>query len=103
MAPTAAETRDAILRNARAAEHERLRIVARKNWPDLDDDQLDAKVRELQLEKLDAAGRLGRATQRDNAETGKLWKSMQPHVIGQLEDTLALVRAITCADDERAA
>lgn len=72
MAPTADEPiRDVIMRNARAAEKDRLRGIARGNWPDLNDDDLEVKVRELELDKLSKAGKLGRATQQRHIELGR--------------------------------
>jgi hypothetical protein len=107
---TAAETRQAILRNARAAEHERLRTVARQRWPHLDDDGLEDAVRRLELEKLSAAGAKGRAKQRGHGETGRAWLATRPTIEARLEELLHLVRGIgdagdaqTTGDDEAAA
>lgn len=81
----AADTRDEILRNARAQERERLRNIARGNWPDLDHADLEAKVDELEVEKMRAAGRRGRAAQHHAAQLGKQWAALRP----ELEDLLS--------------
>lgn len=94
MAPTAAETRDAILRNARAAERERLRNLARAKFGDLTDDELDAKVRELDLEKLSRAGQAGRRSQLRNADIGKTWLALEDELVVRIEGVLALARLI---------
>jgi hypothetical protein len=100
MAPTAAETTAAILRNARAAERERLRNIARHRWPDLTDDDLEDKVRELQVEKLREAGRRGRASQQANAVLGRDLRAVHPWLLASLEDLLTVVRSLTPADDQ---
>lgn len=87
------ETRQAILRNARAAERERLRNLATANFPELTGDDLEAKVRELEVAKLRDAGRLGRRTQHDQARIGRTWAALRPDVEDRLEDLLAIVRS----------
>jgi hypothetical protein len=58
------DIRRRILGNARAAESERLRNVARVQLgADASDDEVQARAAELLREKLSAAGRLGRARQ----------------------------------------
>lgn len=88
-----AETRHAILRNARAHERARLRTLAQKNWPELGDDELEDKIRELEVAKLREAGRRGRATQHDQARIGRAWAALRPDVEDRLEDLLAIVRS----------
>lgn len=68
------------LRNARAAERERLRNIARRNWPQLDGDDLEAKVRELEIDKLRAAGRRGRATQQHLTNLGAAFAAAHPEL-----------------------
>lgn len=100
MPPTAAETREAILRNARAAERARLRNLARAQFPHLDDEQLDAKVRELDHEKLARAGRAGRRRQQHNADVGKTWLLLEDDLVGRIEDILHIARMIAAANTE---
>jgi hypothetical protein len=103
MAPTAAETREAILRNARAAERERLRNLARTKFGDLTDDELDAKVRELDLEKLSRAGQAGRRSQLRNAEVGKTWLTLEDELLLRIEDLLTVARLIANPPTDEAA
>jgi hypothetical protein len=88
-----------ILRNARAAERERLRNLALAQQPDLDGHELDLKVRELEVAKLRDAGRKGRASQAYLARVGRTWAATRPEVEDRLEALLALVRSTT-PDDE---
>lgn len=88
---TEADTRHAILRNARAQEHERLLNLAKTRWPDLTGDDLEAKVRELEVAKLSEAGRKGRATQHEQARIGRAWIAMRDDVYDRLETLLAIV------------
>lgn len=85
-------TTEAILRNARAAENERLRNVARTTWPQLNEQDLEDKVRELQTEKLREAGRLGRAKQQQNADAGREWITLRPELEQALEQLLRRIR-----------
>lgn len=88
-----ADTRDEILRNARSQERERLRNIARKNWPDLDGDDLEDKVRELESEKMRAAGRRGRAAQLQSERVGRQWQTLRPELEDLLQRALIIVRA----------
>jgi hypothetical protein len=101
MAPPAEEVTAAILRNARAAERERLRNIARHRWPDLTDDDLEDKVRELQVEKLREAGRIGRANQQALITVGRDYLAAQPWVIATLEQLLTTLRAVGPTTDEQ--
>lgn len=97
-----AETRHAILRNARAQERERLTNLALRTWPGLTGADLEAKVRELEVAKLSDAGRKGRATQHEQARTGRAWAALRPDVETRLEDLLAIIRStIPDAPDEQ--
>lgn len=103
MAPTAAETTDAILRNARAAENERLRNLARTRYPELSDAELDDKVRELQAEKLSGAGRRGRANQQRITDIGKNFQAAQPDLEADLLKIIERLRALNPPRDGEAA
>lgn len=100
-----ADTRAAIMRNARAALREQLRVEAVRRWGPMPDDQLDARVRELQRERSAAGGRKGAATIRARAATGRRFESMQADMVFQAEQALAAVAALlvlirACAEDE---
>lgn len=100
---SAADTRAAILRNARAKERERLRNIARRNHPDLDADQLEAKVRELEVDKLREAGRRGRATQQRLAELGAVYTSVHPELEALAQSILDVLHTTSPAADGEAA
>lgn len=97
-----AETRHAILRNARAQERERLTNLALRTSPGLTGADLEAKVRELEVAKLSGAGRKGRATQDRLIRTGRRWNAVRPGVEEQLEDLLAIIRGtnLDAADEQ---
>lgn len=88
---TEAETTHAILRNARAQERERLRNLALTGAPHLTGDDLDTRIRELEVAKLSEAGRKGRATQHEQARVGRAWIAMRADVEDRLETLLAIV------------
>ncbi len=83
-----------VLSNARAAERERLRNIARRNHPELDGDDLEAKVRELELEKLRNAGRLGRAAQQRRSDAGAAFIGAYPELIARIIDLLDYVNSL---------
>lgn len=96
-------TQEAILRNARAHERERLRNLARSRWPGLDDDALEGRVRELEVEKLREAGRLGRAAQQHLTRVGRRWNSVRPQVEDHLKAVQRLIDSIDDGDERDAA
>jgi hypothetical protein len=89
-----------ILRNARAAERDRLRSVALAQQPDLTGDALEGRVRELEVAKLRDAGRKGRASQQYLARVGRTWAATRPEVEDRIEALLAIIRSTTPDDDE---
>jgi hypothetical protein len=86
------EVRARILNNARAAEWERLRNEARLLWPDLDEPTLNEKARELQREKLTAAGRKGAETYRQRAEAQRAFEQQRDDIIADLQQILERLR-----------
>lgn len=97
----------AIMRNARAAERERLRNIAIRNNPAATDTELDEAVRQLELEKLSRAGRAGRASQQRAAEVGRRFQEAHPTIEATLtalqincEDLTRLVTALTIGDTD---
>lgn len=99
MAPEA-EITHLILRNARAAERERLRNLALAQQPDLDGDALDERIRELEVAKLSDAGKKGRASQQYLARVGRTWAATRPEVEDRLEALLKIIRSSGVDPDE---
>lgn len=100
-----AHTRAAILRNARAAENERLRNLAIRRWGPLDEAELDARVAELVREKGAVGGRKGGAATRQRVAVARRLAETQPEMLAHVhvlrEQLDALVHLITgmCAHD----
>lgn len=94
MTPETETAREAILRDARDKERDRLRRLARARWPDADDTELDDRVRQLTTEKLDAAGRLGRATQQERARLARRYAALRGDLQTSAEHILQLIRDI---------
>lgn len=90
---SAADTRHAILRNARAKERERLRNIAIRNHPELDAEQIEHKVRELELDKLREAGRRGRASQQRLADLGAVYTGIHPELEALARSMLDLLNS----------
>lgn len=83
-----------ILSNARAAETERLRNIALRENPDLAGDDLAARIRELELDKLRAAGKAGRAAQQHRSDVGAQFITAYPTLLGRLIDLIDYVNAL---------
>lgn len=87
------ETRRRILNNARAAEWDRLRGEAAKRWPAAGPEELDQRARELQREKLSAAGRKSREVQAARLREAAELQAMLPEIELRLLETLDYIRS----------
>jgi hypothetical protein len=86
------DTRKAILRNARAAEWERLLNLADPGRTMSEDERTTVALK-LQREKLQAAGRKGRETQQRLMEDASYLRRMAADIQARLEDLLDVVRS----------
>jgi len=92
------ERRAAILRNAQAAERERLRNQARIAFPDARGEELEKLVDELEREKLRAAGKRGAAVVRTRSAQARRFQAQHAILVEQAECLLDLLREVGPVD-----
>lgn len=93
-------TRAAIIRNAQAAERERLRNVARARYGHhLTGDDLEQRVDQLEREKLSAAGKKGGAATRQRLAEARRLQALHAALIEHTQDLLILLRSVGADPD----
>jgi hypothetical protein len=73
------------MNNRRAAHMDTMRNQARQLFPDLSDDEIELKVREMEREKLRLAGAKGSETYRRRAEQQRIFDAQRPEIVAQAE------------------
>lgn len=92
MAIAANEIRARILNNQRAAHMEHWRNKARKLFPELSEEEIHLKARELERDKLVAAGRKGAETYRQRAARQRTFQAQLDDMIERAEQLLEMLR-----------
>ncbi len=83
-----------VAQRQRAAHEEHWRQKARELFPEITDpDEIQLKARQLEREKLVAAGRKGAETYRQRAEQQRIFSAQLDDMISRTEELLQLLRS----------